>query len=155
MDYKLNKLSNEVVCDTILYNDFPQLMFGKLKNDRMVFDATAYAAATQMEDVSYQVFSRINKRYIEAILKMEQAERGLLFFENTDGHILMDISLSYLYLGFINPDIYIYFNVIIGDAIENGMAFSDGFAVTLAMERLPINILNEIIKVKQANTETK
>ena len=151
MDYKLNNLPKEVLCNHSDLNDFPELMFGETRSGQVVFDATAYCQAVNIEELGYQTFSRVNKRYIEALLKNSQLAPNQLFYLNTNGHELMDISLMYLFLAFVNPDIFVYFNTIIGDAIERGIAFSDGFAVSLAMERLSAELLKEVVNLKSQN----
>ena len=76
---------------------------------------------------------------------------GELFFQNTDGHILINKDLAILFLQFANPDVCTYFNSMIWELLENGVAFSDGLVATLAATRVPNEVLQEIIDTRNAN----
>ena len=70
---------------------------------------------------------------------------------NTDGHILMHKDLAILFLQFSNPDVFAYFNQMIWELMENGIAISDGLVATLAATRVPNEVLQEIIDTRNAN----
>lgn len=144
MDYKKNQLTKELTCDKILLEDFDTLRFGIL-GEQAVFDATAYCIASNIPPVSSVVFSRANKRFIEAMIDAQILERGKMFYTNTDGHDLIDAGLVFLYMAFATPQIFVYFDSIVREAISTGIAFSDGLVASLASSRIPSSVLEAII----------
>ena len=144
MDFKLNILDSRVVCDKSYVEDFPDVLFGETKTKNVLFDSTHYLMQKNMDNVDWRVFSRTLKPYIEQIAKTFELNRNLLFFLNKDGHILMQKELLWLFLAFADSNIFVYFYQLIGSAIEDGIAFSDGFAVRLASSRIPAEILRQM-----------
>lgn len=151
MDFKLTVLAKPVECDKTEITDIPTLKFGNLSNGQSVFDSTRYYEDNELEPIDYKVFCRICKCFINALVTRLDLNIGGLFFQNTDGHILMSKDLAILFLQFSNPDICTYFNQLVWDALETGIAFSDGMAATLAATRVPNDILQEIIDQRNAN----
>ena len=151
MDFKLTILAKPVECDKIEIEDFSTMKFGNLLNGQSVFDATRYYEENELEPIDYKIFSRICKSFINVLVKNLELNVGELFFQNTDGHILMNKELAILFLQFANPDIFIYFNQLIWDALENGIAFSDGMVATLAAARIPNVVLQAIIEQRDTN----
>lgn len=151
MDYKLTGLVKAVECEKTEIADFPSLKFGSLANGQSVFDATRYYEEEKMEPVDYKVFSRICKVFISALVTRLELDERELFFQNTDGHILMHKDLTILFLQFSNPDVFVYFNQMTWELMENGIAISDGLVATLAATRVPNEILQEIIDTRNAN----
>ncbi len=148
MDYKLNTLVKEVECEQTPIADIPTLKFGSLVNGQDVFDSTRYFEENEIEPIDYRVFSRICKTYIHTLLDKTDMKSDELFFLNTDGHILMHKDLAVIFLQFSNPDMFIYFSQLILDALENGIAFSDGIIATLAASRIPNEVLQDIIETR-------
>lgn len=149
MDYKITNLTEEVECNQQIFEDFNGLTVGRLADNDAVFDATAYCEANGLETADYRSFSRTNKRYIEALIKSGQIKREKMFYLNTNGHLLVNISLAYLFLAFYVSDIYVYFDSLINDIITDGVAFSDNYVVRLASERVPSEMLQTIIESRK------
>ena len=63
----------------------------------------------------------------------------------------MNKELAIIFLQFSNPDVYVYFNAMTWDVLENGFAISDGLIATLSAARIPNEILQEIIEQRNAN----
>lgn len=151
MDFKITTLAKSVECEKAEIADFPTLKFGNLLNGQAVFDSTRYYEDNELEPIDYKIFSRICKCFINALVTRLGLDAGELFFQNTDGHILINKDLAILFLQFANQDVCAYFNQIIWDALENGVAFSDGLVASLAATRVPNDVLQEIIDTRNAN----
>jgi len=151
MDYKLTGLVKAVECEKTEIADFPSLKFGNLLNGQAVFDATRYYEEEKLEPIDYKIFSRICKVFISALVTRLELDERELFYLNTDGHILMHKDLAILFLQFSNPDVFAYFNQMIWELMENGIAISDGLVATLAATRVPNEVLQEIIDTRNAN----
>lgn len=145
MDYKTTTLNEQLECKEQLLAAFPDLKFGDISEDLTVFDSTAYYIERGLEQIDYRTFQRINKRYIDSLTKYGDANKSELFFLNKDGHILMNKELTFIFLAFAEPILATYFNGLIGDIISNGVAYSDGYVVSLASERIPSDVLQQII----------
>jgi hypothetical protein len=151
MDYKLTALVKQIKCEKTEIADFPSMKFGNLANGQSVFDATRYYEENELEPIDYKIFSRVCKCFINALITRLELDAGELFFLNTDGHILIHKELAITFLQFSNPDIYAYFNSMIWDLLDNGVAISDGLIATLAATRVPNEVLQEIIDTRNAN----
>lgn len=151
MDYKLTGLVKAVECEKTEIADFPSLKFGNLANGQAVFDATRYYEEEKLEPIDYRTFSRICKVFISALITRLELDERELFYLNTDGHILMHKDLAILFLQFSNPDVFAYFNQMMWELMENGIAISDGLVATLAATRVPNDILQTIIDTRNAN----
>lgn len=145
MDYKTTTLDAQLECKEQLISAFPELQYGDISESLTVFDSTAFYTERNIEEVDYRTFQRINKRYIEGFIKYGGVKQSELFFLNKDGHILMNKELTFLFLAFAEPMIATYFNGLLGDIMVNGMAYSDGYIMALASQRIPTDILQQII----------
>lgn len=145
MDYKITALNTQLECKEQLIPTFPELQYGDISEDLTVFDSTAFYIERGIEEIDYKTFQRINKRYIESFVKYGDVKQSDLFFLNKDGHILMNKELTFLFLAFAEPMTATYFNGLLGDIMVNGMAFSDGYIMALASQRIPTDILQQII----------
>lgn len=152
MDYKTNILSKELETKENLLPEIQGLHFGIMQEDKAVFDYTAYFEENQLQYIDHKVFMRINKHFIEALIKASSKKTSELFYQNSNGHILVDTGLTFVFLAFANPEMLLYFNGIIMDAISSGVAYSDGFLYSMAAQRLPSEALNEIIKERENDT---
>lgn len=152
MDYKTTILNNGVEVKDALLLDIPGLYFGVLSEDKAVFDYTAYIEENKLQASDYKVFMRLNRHFIEPLAKQSGRKTSDLFYQNTDGHILIASELVFLCLAFANPELLGYFNALVSDAISDGVAYSSGFVYSMAVHRLPSDVLNEIIKERQNDT---
>lgn len=149
MDYKINTLSKELDTKENMLPEIFGLHFGIIGEDKAVFDYTAYFEENELQYMDYKIFMRMNKHFIENLIKPSGKRTSELFYQNTNGHILVAAELVFLFLAFANPEMCLYFNNIITDAISDGVAYSNGFLYSMAAQRLPSDVLNEIIKERQ------
>lgn len=151
MDYKITNLIKKVVCDQQLLPDIPTLLFGTINDGALVFDSTAFYNSNEIEEIDYKIFQRLNKRYIEGFIDNTSLKGTDLFFLNTDSHVLMNHELTFLFLSFANPTLAAYFNGLIGELMSNGVAYSDGFVLSLASDKIPTEYLQQIINERNGN----
>lgn len=144
MDYTTNTLSEQLECKDELLHDFSDLKYGTI-GSFSVFDATRFCAERGIESFDYKIFQRVNKWRIEALIKYADVDRSSIFHLNHDGHILIHHELTFLFLSFVLPSLSVYFNGLIGELLSNGVAYSDGFVVSLAAQRIPTELLQQII----------
>lgn len=144
MDYKINGTAQQIECNENMLPAFPTLKYGQIPNGPLVFDATLFSKNNP--EMDYKTFQRTNKRYIEAIAQYtENTKTSELFYINRDGHILIHHELTFLYIAFVEPELAVYFNGLIGEIMAEGVAYSDDFIVSLAAQRVPSDILQKII----------
>lgn len=154
MDYKTNILNREVKVSDEILGEVAGLFFGEIgDNNQAVFDYTAYFEQNEIEPIDYKVFMRTNKRYIELLAKMKNRNTSELFYQNTNGHILVAAELVFVFLAFSNPEMLVYFNGLLSDVMVSGVAYSDGFVYAAAAERLPTEVLAEIIQKRMKDEE--
>lgn len=149
MDYKTTILKTGVEVKDTFLADIPGLYFGVLSEDKAVFDFTAYVDENKLQAPDHKAFMRLNKHFIESLAKLSGKKTSELFYQNTDGHILIASELVFLCLAFVNPELLGYFNALVSDAITDGVAYSSGFVYSMAAHRLPSEVLNDIIKERQ------
>lgn len=149
MDYKITSLNQQIKCEEQLIPIFGELKFGNISEQLMVFDSTAFYAERNIDQIDYRTFSRINKRYIEGFINNGSFSQSEVFFLNKDGHVLINKDLAFLFVAFAEPTSIVYFNSLIGEALTNGVAYSDGFIMAMAAQRIPSNVLQEIIDNRQ------
>lgn len=153
MDYKITTLNIQLECKEQVLPDVPTLLFGNIKDGPLVFDSTAFYQNNDLEEVDYKIFQRLNKRYIEGFINTTTLKASDLFYLNKDGHVLMNHELTFLFLAFANPVLAAYFNGLIGELMSNGVAYSDGYILSLASDRIPTEYLQQIINERNNGTE--
>jgi hypothetical protein len=149
MDYKTTTLIKELETTETLLPEIQGLYFGFMGEDKAVFDYTAYFEENKIQHIDYKVFMRINKHFIEPLVRASQKKTSELFYQNTNGHILVAAELAFVFLAFANPEMCVYFNSLITDVISYGVAYSNGFLYSMAAQRLPSEALNEIINERK------
>lgn len=153
MDYKTNILANELEITETLLPEIAGLHFGILGEDKAVFDYTQYFEENNLQPIDYKIFMRANKHFIEILTKQTNKNTTEVFYQNPNGHILVAAELVFLFLAFANPDMCLYFNGLISDVISDGVAYSNGFIFSMAAQRLPTDVLHDIIKERQNDTD--
>lgn len=149
MDYKTNVLTEELKTDVDLLPELSGLHFGIVGESRALFDYTAYLEENNIQPIDYRIFMRVCKPFIEALAKNAGKKTSELFFQNTNGHILIAAELAFICTAFVNPEMCVYFNSLLTDAISDGVAYSHGFMYSMAAERIPSEVLGDIIKERQ------
>lgn len=154
MDYKVNVIQNQVEVKDPLIEDFPDLLFGVIPDDIPVFDATEYCEKGEYgEQFNVRVFMRTCKLFIEGFVVAGELETNKLFYQNTDGHALIHEQLTYLFLCYVNKAWLIYFNSLLSDVINNGVAYSDSFLLKQTMQRIPSDVLEKILESRKEDEQ--
>lgn len=151
MKPKLTTLSKQVICKAPIFEDIPTLKGGVIAPDVEVFDATAFCEEEKLAEVAYTSFYQSCKRYIDAKISTEEWTEATLFFQNTDGHLLVNATIALIFLRYAYPDISTYFDNIVACCLINGAAFSDAFVMRLASNQISDNDLQEIINQRNAD----
>lgn len=152
MDYKTNILSQTFDVKDVLLPELAGLYFGTLDNKKVVFDYTLYFEENKIKPIDYKVFMRYNKHYIETLIKPNNLKTSEIFYQNTDGHILVVAELVFLFVAFANPELLLYFNSLITEVITDGVTHSNGFLYSMALQRLPNEALQDIMKERENGT---
>lgn len=153
MDYRITTLNEQVKCEEQLIPAFAEAKFGNVSERTMVFDSTAFYIERGIDEIDYRTFQRVNKRYIEGFINNGAFTTSEIFFRNKDGHTLINKDLIFLFIIFADPTVISYFNMIVGDALTNGVAYSDGFIMSLASQRIPSEVLQQIINSRNDGTQ--
>lgn len=149
MDYKTTILTEELKTDADLLPELAGLHFGIMGETKALFDFTAYVEENELPNVDYKSFMRNCKYFIETLAKSAGKKTSELFYQNTNGHILIAAELVFLCISYVNPEMYVYFNSLLTDAISDGVAYSHGFVFNLAADKMPSDVLSEIIKQRE------
>lgn len=153
MDYKTSILINELSVDDPVLPEINGLFWGQLNEDTAVFDYTRYFEENKIEPIDHKAFMRVNKHFIKTLIEVSGKKTSDLFFQNTNGHILVTAELAFLFLAFANPDLCQYFNNLIYEALSNGVAYSTGFIYSMAAQKLPDEVMQDIIKDRKDDTD--
>lgn len=155
MYYKVNQLNEPVECDSIKYSELPSLLFGKLTfdNDEIgVFNASEYCKSLGGRLDVYK-FMQSNKLYIDRLVNNEKVNPDKLFFIHSDKQILIASEIAIVFLMSINPELFLYFVDMILDLLSGGIAVSDRKIMELVMDRVPNDVLNQIINSRNEKDE--
>lgn len=153
MDYKTNHLSKELETKDNLLPEFTGLHFTTLGEDIALFDYTAYFEENELEPIDYKVFMRLNKHFINTIAKLRNLNTANLFYQNTNGHILVAGDLVFLFLAFANPALLNYFIALLTEIITDGVAVSNGYLYSNMSDRIPSDVLENLIIERQNDSE--
>ena len=151
MNYKLNILQSKVDCNQQLIKDMPSIFFGNLDDTTLVFDSTMYYEVSGIDAIDHNAFARTNRRHIEKLAESLGMKLTELFYQNTDGHILIHENLVILFVMSVNLDAYMYLYQMMADLLYHGMAFGDTFITSMAMQRIPTDLLEEVVKNRKDN----
>ena len=154
MDYKISVLPQAIELKDSLIEDFSDLLFGTTPDGTPVFDATEYCNRVETESqFNARVFMRNCKPFIEGFIKAGELDPSKMFYQNTDGHSLIHEQLVYLFLMFTSNVWLIYFNSLISDVINTGVAYSDSFLLKQAIQRIPSDVMEKIIETRKEDEQ--
>ena len=155
MDYKISVLPQTIELKDSLIEDFSDLLFGTTPDGTPVFDATEYCNRVETESqFNARVFMRNCKPFIEGFIKAGELDPSKMFYQNTDGHSLIHEQLVYLFLMFTSNVWLIYFNSLISDVINTGVAYSDSFLLKQAIQRIPSDVMEKIIETRKEDEQS-
>lgn len=130
-----------IKCNELAFLEFPDLLFGTTTDNGSVFDATSYL---QNKPLTVDDFLQTCGFQIQTLIKSYELDENKCLFINTDGHILIDGSLVYLFLSFVEPDFLAYMCDRCHDLFNDGVAVSDSYLLEHAFIRLDKESINMI-----------
>ena len=152
MRYKIETLDKVVECKEVKFPDIASLKFGTTPSKVDVFDVTAYCEDNKI-DFDFQKFSAKHSYYIDLLIESKFIEAGHIVFIAGGKQVLMAEGLEQLFLAYVNKDLYFYFSQIIESTLENGFSISDGLLTRMVVDRVPSNILEDIVKSRNEESE--
>ena len=145
MKYKIETLDEVVKCEDIKFPDIASLKFGTTPSKIDVFDVTAYCEDNKI-DFDFQKFSSKHSYYIDLLIENKIIDANNIVFIAKGKQVLMVEGLEQLFLSYVNKELYFYFSQIIESTLENGFSISDGLLTRMVIDRVPSNILEDIVK---------
>lgn len=149
MNYKINRLNEPIECKQVKFPDIEALKYNKITgsdgSSTDIFNATAFCDSTGAE-VDINAFMRTQKGYIDKLIQEEIVKADKMFFMDNENNVYIASGLEILFLMFASKEYLIYFQELMEDVLTTGMAFSDGFVLKMAMERIPNDTLQEVIQ---------
>lgn len=153
MDYKTTVLSKPLEVESALLPEVQALKFGSISDEIGVFDYTAYFEYAQIEYVDYKVFMRLNATQIKTLASSANHSTSELFYQNTDGHILVASELTFLFLMFVDAQMLTYINGLLSEIFTDGVTYTAGYIMGLANSRLSDEAINLLTNERNQNTK--
>lgn len=140
--------SVDIQCNEQALPEFPDLLFGTSTENSTFFDATLYILKKQ-PSLKICDFLKKFEFQIESLCKIYQIEDSNVCKLNKEGHILIDGSLVYFFISFVEPDFLAYMCERINELFVTGICVSDTQIRNMAQRRLPKEILEKMIENEQ------
>lgn len=131
----------DLKCTELLFPEFPELLFGRQIDGHVYFDATTYIKSKRLS-LSVDAFLKKYEGPINDIISTVQLDETECCHLNTEGHILIESSLVYLFISFVNPPFLLYIFDRIDELFSNGFAVSDAYLLRKARQRIPKEVLS-------------
>lgn len=136
-------------CDAVLYPEFPNLKFGKLIENTIVFDATQYLKSAKLP-YTYTIPDFLQKyRYIITSIK-NYCNLTEICWVVENGHYLIDNSLTFFFISYTDTNFMLYMNERISELFTDGYVISDSRIAELAKARLPKEVILKITDEQQS-----
>lgn len=131
----------DLKCTEQLFPEFPDMLFGKQSDGvSLYFDTTKYLKSKRLS-CSVDEFLKSYEAPINAVISTLNLPEDEVCFLNTEGHILIESSLIYLFISFTDPTFLLYIFNRIDELLNNGFAVSDTYLLRKARERIPKEVL--------------
>lgn len=138
----------DIQCNEQALPEFPDLLFGTSTENSTFFNATLYILKKQPSLKICDFFKKFEFQ-IESLCKIYQIEDSNVCKLNKEGHILIDGSLIYLFISFVEPDFLAYMCERINELFVTGICVSDTQIRNMAQRRLSKEILEKMIENEQ------
>ncbi len=132
-------------CEEVLLPVFPELRFGEHSDGSQFFDATFYLEQKDPEH-KFNVedfFTHFNYQ-IQSVANVINKATDSLVCINNEGHQLIDGSLCYLFLSYVDPQFCVYCNDVMDELFTTGFVISDTHLIALIKKRLSPELLKQI-----------
>lgn len=129
-------------CQEVKYLEFPDLLFGISEEGNTYFDATNYILSKG--DVKIHNIKSFNIGFHfwkKAICDAYQIQEDKMVIKDEEtGHILIDESLSLLFISYIDPSFAVYIVERVSEMLLTGIVLSDTSLLMMVRERFSKNI---------------
>lgn len=135
---KSGRRIENITCTEQVFPEFPELLFGdSVDNSIKYFDATEYLNQLGLTP-HYDAESFLSAYFhpINALITAYNLNKNLVCVNNTEGHLLIDCTLAYLFISYTNPDFLAYLNDRVDEMFTHGFCVSDRYLYRKAKERL-------------------
>lgn len=144
----LSGKSMSLECNEQAFPEFPDLLFGTSIDSSIFFDATLYIQKKHPSLKTNDFFHHFQFQ-IKSLGDVYQIADADICKLNTEGHILIDSRLVYLFISFVEPDFLAYICERITDMFVTGICVSDTQILNMAKRRLSKEILEKVIENEQ------
>ena len=125
--------------------EFPDLLFGTTSERRIYFDADAYLQ-THSPVKSVQDFFKDYAAPIQQLQILWNMKDTDVYKLNTQGHILIDSNLVYLFISFVEPEFLAYMLECMDTLLADGVVITDANIVKAARRRLDAESIKAMIE---------
>lgn len=134
-----------ITCTEQSIPEFPELLFGTTIEKGKVFDATLYLQKKNNSSLKIEDFFKQFDFQINSLVQAYSIKENEICFINKEGHLLIDDSLTYLFISFVEPSFCAYICERIHELFTQGVCISDSSILNLAKNRLSSEMLAKII----------
>lgn len=133
--------NKQILCDTVKFREFQELLFGTSQEGVQYFDSTAYIQAKgDIKKHNVQTFRASFIHWENSLREAYKINKPDMYVVNEkDGHILIDESLALLFISYIDPKFGVYMLQRAEEMFLNGFVLSDTLLTVMANSRLHIN----------------
>lgn len=134
----------DIKCTERLIPEFPDLLFGKQSDgNSMYLDISAYAKSKGLSSSVADDFLKAYEKPIEDLVLQLQLPEAKVCSMNTEGHVLIDGSLVYLFISFVEPRFLLYMCDRMDELFTVGITVSDTYLAKNTLRRIPLEVLNQ------------
>lgn len=139
----------DLKCTEQMFPEFPELLFGRQIEGgatlaRVYFDASKFAESKGLPFTSVEIFLKAYEAPISAIIDTLKLPEADMCRMNTEGHVLIESSLLYLFISFVEPRFLLYIFDRMDELFATGFTVSDTYLLSRARVRLPMEVLTAI-----------
>lgn len=143
----------DVKCSEMILPEFPNILFGNTNDGGKVFDATFYISSkNQQQKKNFVDFQKQLDYLIKVTLEQYDIKVENAFYLNNEGHILIDSSLCYIFISYVEPDFWVWANERLNELMHFGIATSDSYIVRAMVDRFSPEVIKEIYKQHGSNS---
>lgn len=131
-------------CSERLFPEFPELLFGRQPDGEAIyFDASNFAKSKKLSASTVDNFLKSYSVPIDAVVRTAQLNEATVCRMNREAHVLLDSSLLYLFISFVEPRFLIYMFDRMDELFSTGFCVSDSYLVNKTLSRIPMEVLKQ------------
>ena len=133
---------------TVRYEEFPELLFGTSVSGTVYFDATHYIECVGDSHKHSPVdFARKFSFWFESFkAAYEIPDNELIATDEATGNVLIDESLSLLFVAYIDPEFGAFMTERVSELLLDGVVLSDTRIMQMIRNRLTKDLLIKLIE---------